>query len=67
MSCSYLTRGRVTEFFVEPVVVVEADPLQCLVLEPLEAQEAPGDQLGLVGRDPGFGHRVVVHVATTGD
>jgi hypothetical protein len=42
--------------------------VQDLVLGVLEAGEAtPVDELALEGRDPGFGHRVVVGVALGAD
>jgi hypothetical protein len=42
--------------------------VQDLVLGVLVAGEAPAvDELGLEGRDPGFGHRVVVGFASRAD
>src|SRR5262249_5032586 len=50
------------------VAVVEADPVERLVFGVLEGREAaPVDELALEGRDPGFGHRVVVGVALGAD
>jgi hypothetical protein len=59
-----LGRRHVAELLVQPVVVVEGEPLKRLVLSRLEAGKAPaGDQLGLEGADERFGHRVVVGAA----
>jgi len=55
-----LGRRQVIEFFVQPFSVVEADPVERLVLGVLVAGEAtPVDEFALEGRDPCFGHRVV--------
>src|SRR5580765_6912902 len=61
----FVLGGRqVTEFFVQSLLVVEADPVQRLMLGVLVAGEAaPVDELGLEGRDPRFGHRVVIGIA----
>ena len=43
--------------------VVEADPLEDLVLDVLEGGEAaPVDELILEGRDLRFGHRIVIRI-----
>ena len=48
----------------ESVIVVEADPVEDLVFCVLEGGEAAAvDELALEGRDPCFGHRIVVGVA----
>jgi hypothetical protein len=53
---------------VQPLLVVEADPVQDLVLGVLEAREAaPVDELRLEGRYPGLGERVVVGVPARAD
>jgi hypothetical protein len=45
---------HVAEFFVQSLLVVEADPVQRLMLGVLVAREAaPVDELCLEGRDPG--------------
>jgi hypothetical protein len=54
-----LARWDVVEFFVEPLVVVEADPGERLMLDVFEAGEsATVDELALKRRDPRLGHRV---------
>jgi hypothetical protein len=53
---------------VQPFTVVEGDPVQDLVLGVLEGGEAArGDEFALEGRDPGFGHRIVVGIAAGAD
>jgi hypothetical protein len=49
---------QVPECFVQPVTVVEADPVEDIVFAVLEGREAASvDELDLKARDPGFGHR----------
>jgi hypothetical protein len=60
-----LGRRDVAEFSVKALAVVEPHPGNGRVLGRLEAREgAPAHELGLEGGHEGFGHRVVVGIAT---